>query len=497
MIPFSDSRLFGEGSAVLEPRGGLLLVKNRIQPYSSPALRLTPASGGRTRYCLKLASSAQPVTLAVCHKLRYIHCSQEFIAYDTDEKVLVTDQSWVWLSGDFSFVPGLQEVTAYFIQDAGTPLCDIWVKEIVAEEIPPAQKPKAEISRQPFSVGAIRWDAYFSTEDIKSNVSRQVARALSPKKFHWRAPFFSKEEADGSLSFPPETQERFDTEAELAIAAGIDYFAYCWYRDNDPMSYARKRHAQSKYRDRIKMTAIVRVSGLDDETLAGLAQQMKEEYYLKFDGRPVLYVFDAVHADGAYRAHITRAAQSAGNPDPYYIGMNAQPQPYPVYKIEDMGFDAIGSYGFVSDRPGEPYASFARRNEDMCRMRYSLQTRLDHVPLLCLGHDFRPRIENPVSWMTGKHYSLPASPEEIYRHAETILRMHKEQEENKPNTLLIYAWNEHDEGGWICPTLTQAPDKGVDDGYYQALKRAVCTAKEQFKNSNAGGKTHSAAGISR
>ena len=119
------------------------------------------------------------------------------------------------------------------------------------------------------------------------------------------------------------------------------------------------------------------------------------------------------------------------------------------------------------------------------------------MPLLCLGHDFRPRIENPVSWMTGKHYSLPASPEEIYRHAETILRMHKEQEENKPNTLLIYAWNEHDEGGWICPTLTHAPDKDVDDGYYQALKRAVCTAKEQFKNSNAGGETHSAAGISR
>ena len=108
MIPFSDSRLFGEGSAVLEPRGGLLLVKNRIQPYSSPALRLTPASGGRTRYCLKLASGAQPVTLAVYHKLRYIYCSQEFIAYDTGEKILVTDQSWVWLSGDFSFVPGLQ-----------------------------------------------------------------------------------------------------------------------------------------------------------------------------------------------------------------------------------------------------------------------------------------------------------------------------------------------------------------------------------------------------
>ena len=23
----------------------------------------------------------------------------------------------------------------------------------------------------------------------------------------------------------------------------------------------------------------------------------------------------------------------------------------------------------------------------------------------------------------------------------------------KSNTCIIYAWNEHDEGGWICPTI--------------------------------------------
>lgn len=479
MISFSDSRLFGEGGAVLEQREGMLFVTNRTQPYSSPALRLAAASGGRTRCCLRLASGAQPVSLAVCHKLRYMECGQEFTAYDTGEKVLVTDQSWVWLLGEFSFVPGLQEATAYLVQDAGTPLCDIWVKGIVTEEISPARKPKTEISRQPFSVGAIRWDAYFSTEETKSNVSRQVARALSPEKFHWRAPFFAKEESDGCISFPPEGQAQFDEEARLAIQAGIDYFAYCWYRESDGMSYARKRHAQSQYRDRIKMAAIVHVSALDEETLAALARQMREEYYLKFDGRPVVYVFDAVHTDCAYRARITKAAQSEGNPAPYYIGMNAQPQPYPVYKIEDMGFDAIGSYGFAADRPGETYASFARRNEAMCRMRYSLQTGLDHVPLLCLGHDFRPRIENPVSWMGGTHYSLPASEEELYLHAQNILRLQREHKESSPNTLLIYAWNEHDEGGWFCPTLSESAEKGVNDGYYRAVQQAVREAKQE------------------
>ena len=159
--------------------------------------------------------------------------------------------------------------------------------------------------------------------------------------------------------------------------------------------------------------------------------------------------------------------------------MNAQPQTYPVYKIKDMGFDAIGSYGFISDQPGEPYASFSRRNEDMCRMRYSLQTGLDHVPLLCLGHDFRPRIENPVSWMSGTHYSLPASEEELYLHAKNILRLQKAHEESRPNTLLIYAWNEHDEGGWICPTLSENTEKSMNDSYYRAIQRAVCEVKNE------------------
>jgi hypothetical protein len=35
---------------------------------------------------------------------------------------------------------------------------------------------------------------------------------------------------------------------------------------------------------------------------------------------------------------------------------------------------------------------------------------------------------------------------------------------------LIYAWNEHDEGGWICPTIT-------GDGYYQAVKKAISETK--------------------
>ncbi len=90
---------------------------------------------------------------------------------------------------------------------------------------------------------------------------------------------------------------------------------------------------------------------------------------------------------------------------------------------------------------------------------------IEHIPLLCLGHDFRPRIKNPVSWMGGSNYSFVATDDEIYEHAKEMLKIQKECKSNV-NSLLIYAWNEHDEGGWICPTLS-------GDGYYQAIKKAI------------------------
>ena len=39
---------------------------------------------------------------------------------------------------------------------------------------------------------------------------------------------------------------------------------------------------------------------------------------------------------------------------------------------------------------------------------------------------------------------------EIYTHAKRVLESLKD---SVPNTCIVYAWNEHDEGGWCCPTI--------------------------------------------
>ena len=60
--------------------------------------------------------------------------------------------------------------------------------------------------RGPAIVGAIRWDAYFATpgtpefEDANFGiVSRTTTYDMSPKKWHYRLPFFAKEVNDSSV----------------------------------------------------------------------------------------------------------------------------------------------------------------------------------------------------------------------------------------------------------------------------------------------------------
>ena len=71
------------------------------------------------------------------------------------------------------------------------------------------------------------------------------------------------------------------------------------------------------------------------------------------------------------------------------------------------------------------------------------------VPLVNAGWDGRPR-QYPGVWF------LPPTPAELaanLRGAFDWIRANPETA--KADTVLVYAWNEHDEGGWLCPTTAE------------------------------------------
>jgi hypothetical protein len=77
------------------------------------------------------------------------------------------------------------------------------------------------------------------------------------------------------------------------------------------------------------------------------------------------------------------------------------------------------------------------------------------------GRDRRPRIERPVPWESYQkpgegldRYYETATPEQVADHLRKALDWTVTLSNACPaRSVLIYAWNENDEGGWIVPTL--------------------------------------------
>ena len=312
------------------------------------------------------------------------------------------------------------------------------------------------------SVGAIRWDAWTAHTNKGWDVISQVEKTLSPSQFHFRAPFFAKVTADNKIIIPAYNQEIFDQEMQYAKYAGIDYFAYIWYFDdaeNNPggigMQQARKFHQTSKYRNDVKMCVID--PAINDESIAEMSELLTSDYYMTvLDGRPLMYYRYTQANEGTIREKINtfkELAQSLGIPEPYAVVMNVTP----VFGMNING-DAVSKYAI--DGTQLTYKELTQKAVDYWNSTYreSKKYSFPFVPTVTYGWQPEPRYINPVTWMSvsDKYWCDYATDVELLDHLAYAMS-YVQHPSVKPyceaNTVIAYAWNEHDEGGWICPTL--------------------------------------------
>ena len=275
------------------------------------------------------------------------------------------------------------------------------------------------------------------------------------------------------MSLPDYTQEQLDEEILMAADAGIDYFAYCWYSNQSEMSWARRFHAKSQYKNKVKFASISIPN--DPEETSELIELMQQDFYFKIpDGRPLLFVY--TEADIREKVNFVReTCRQKGYLQPYLALMGSSPE-----HAREMDGDAISDYALFGDEI--PFMQMATNG--VKRWERGLQANMDMIPCVSTGWDPRPRGDNPISWdaNTGKVSSVPtATPEEIVEHLDNCLQWMKANEASCPaKALVIYAWNEHDEGGWLCPTVTvdelgnpiQKDGKNIpNDSRLQALKQ--------------------------
>jgi len=343
------------------------------------------------------------------------------------------------------------------------------------------------------TVGAIRWDAWTTHDGVSTSVVSQVERSLSPAQFHFRAPFFATVTNEGKIEIPSYTQETFDREMEYAIEAGIDYFAYVWY--NSAMKAPRVFHTTSKYRNEVKMCCIFDGNAICQTYARNeMRTLLKQDYYVKvLDGRPLMYYYysgnlEKIATDIVYYREL---AEEIGVKEPFAVILNCN-----VAETEAAVGDATGKYA-VSGSDSEAYLSLVNRT--LTDWKNAASTGEQIVPWVSMGWSAIPRYYNPVSWTTAGinshvEYATDSEITTAVDYAFDFLNTNKYKNATKLNTMLIYAWNEHDEGGWICPTLevdedgNQLYDKDgtplINKGHLLAVKEAIDKYKSGYYAGN-------------
>jgi hypothetical protein len=316
-------------------------------------------------------------------------------------------------------------------------------------------------------VGAIRWDAWYSPGSSETDAVQQT---LAPEKYHYRLPFFAKID-HGVPRLPPLSQAEIDLEIRQARFAGLDYWAFVAYGEANPLSSALSYYLSSRHRDDISFCfftelsrwgTVIQPSALVDEHLT----HMKRRQYVRvFDGRPLYYLgfidkekitqnWGGVEGLSSQIAKFRRLCMESGNGNPYLVlaGNHGDVGYWAL-----LGGDAIGAYTISDPKGSGSYAELSKLVE--ARWRNMAKYNLPVIPTVVAGWDRRPRVEHPVPWELGQkpgvgvgyYFGMPTG-DELASLLEQALRFVADQDHESPS-VLIYAWNENDEGGWLVPTM--------------------------------------------
>ncbi|MFF2847558.1 twin-arginine translocation signal domain-containing protein [Streptomyces sp. NPDC058001] len=258
------------------------------------------------------------------------------------------------------------------------------------------------------------------------------------------------------------TQRVMDREIKYAKQAGIDYWAFVYY-PQQPLARARELYFASKRNGDVNWCAILDGNFTSNyaTNLPKLVARFSDPNYQRvLEGRPLVYFFGGATADWVVK--MRAACSQAKLPDPYIVVMAWTAQSAADLKVK-VGADAVSRYA-TGMKNGQPYSDLVDHETSLWD-QYAVSAG-DVVPTVSTGWDKRPRYDYPFPYESNyevlkDEWTQQATPEEIAAHLRGAVRWNNSHPSNAPaNTVLIYAWNEFDEGGWICPTLSELQEAG-------------------------------------
>jgi uncharacterized repeat protein (TIGR02543 family) len=369
------------------------------------------------------------------------------------------------------------------------------------------------------TIGVVRWDG--QAGNLDSPVATEESIILSYPQFYDKLPFYAEVSRQGMKNYeawvsqgrkmkadpgnPNDAanmtdlelkvynaqQSIIDAEIAYAKAAGIDYWAFCWYGNDETdscrnMSAARNLYLASKNKRGLQWCVILGTHPLSPNDADWLVEEMaKEDYFKIFGDRPLVYfgLWDGTDA-GLVIKNLREKCQALGF-DPYIAVFDAYSQRQ-AELYAGQGADALSYYtGF--DRGVSESSVWHDADKYVTEINKKSDKKLAVIPQLTTGWNAEPRARRDI----GREYKFISggyeggkttvlTEDQMASHfgsAMTFNSAKSKVNENWPNTILIYSWNEFSEcGNVLCPQFApdfpDVPNTKVLDALAKAIAKA-------------------------
>ena len=311
-----------------------------------------------------------------------------------------------------------------------------------------------------------------------------------------RNEFFDREPVWGWNDAAPEVMEQ---QINCAADHGLSFFAFDWYYPegadkHSPLNTGLDLYLQSKARTRLQFCLLVanhggfRIGPKDWDAVCDIwVSLFKEPTHLKVDGKPLLIFFapreltNAFGADGVKGAfeklqEKARAAGLAG----VCIAACTAPGPergWPdLNELAKQGYSVFTGYNYHGyiNKGGVKIQAFTNMVEGHADIwsRFAEKSPLPYMPVVTTGWDKRPWEDASKPEKAEVYYPdrTPAQVKDFASRAVKWMDAHPEKT-TKERVMLLYAWNENGEGGYLTPT------KVMGDAYLKAVQDALPPAK--------------------
>ena len=356
---------------------------------------------------------------------------------------------------------------------------------------------KNKKANEKIRVGVVQWDCSLPAGYWWGEFQM---RTLSPKKYRTATPYYADVIGENEIRYHARTQEEFDREFQYAIDAGIDYFAYVFYGEHGSkahvqtcesdcshmvhqLKYAYRMYLSSSLKDKIGFAAIMGKHPFMEADYLELAELMKQPFYEKVDGRPIVYLFWQIKEEDING--VLKAVEQVGGEKPLFIAMFGGKLPMNTrYDLVDglsaysCGKDSITTHAELLDAAIEENIWRATARENSLIDAKNIDKT---VPLYPVGWDPSPRVDIPSPWTTYPATSYAKQPtiQDLEEGAKVFADKIKNTDclrDTFFGHIMMFAWNEFEEGGWICPTYNE--DLSINTDKVQGVAKMIKYWKE-------------------